>query len=76
VGVAVPLLPPYPVLDPVTVQVGASVFTPDNAYAAPGQVGLDIVQFRLDSSVPSGAAAALTLTVNGVVSNSLPLPVQ
>jgi uncharacterized protein (TIGR03437 family) len=75
-GLAVPATPPYVVLDPVTIQVGPSVFTPDNAFAAPGQVGLDVVQFRLDSSVPSGAPAALNLNINGVVSNTLPLPIQ
>jgi uncharacterized protein (TIGR03437 family) len=75
-GFAVPLTPPYLIVDPVVVHVGDSVFTPDNAFAAPGQVGLDLVQFRLDSSAPSGTAASLRLTINGVDSNTLPLPIQ
>jgi uncharacterized protein (TIGR03437 family) len=75
-GIAVPLLPPYLVVDPVTVQVGSSIFTPKSAFAEPGAVGVDMVQFQLDSSVPSGNANLLFLTVNGVSSNTLALPVQ
>ena len=75
-GIAVPPAPPYLILDPVTIQVGASVYTPQSAFAAPGQVGLDLVQFQLDSSAPSGAAIPLYLTVNGVNSDTLPLPIQ
>jgi uncharacterized protein (TIGR03437 family) len=75
-GIAVPLTPPYLILDPVTIQVGDGVFTPESAFAAPGQVGLDLMQFRLDSSAPAGAAIPLYVTVNGVNSNTLPLPIQ
>jgi len=75
-AVAVPATPPYRVLDPVTIQVGASVFTAESAFAAPGRIGVDIVQFRLDSTAPSGAAIPIYLTVNGVSSNTLPLPIQ
>jgi len=75
-GLALPPTPPYLVLDPVTVQVGNGVFTPESAFAAPGQVGLDLVQFRLDSSAPSGTAASLHLNINGIDSNTLLLPVQ
>jgi uncharacterized protein (TIGR03437 family) len=75
-GLAVPAMPPYLVVDPVTVQVGTGVFTPDSAFAAPGQVGLDLVQFRLDSSAPSGTSASLNATVNGIASNTLLLPIK
>jgi len=75
-GFAVPLTPPYLAVDPVTVQVGASVFTPVSSFAAPGQVGLDLVQFKLDSTAPSGAAIPLYVTVNGINSNTLPMPIQ
>jgi uncharacterized protein (TIGR03437 family) len=75
-GLAVPPAPPYLVVDPVTVEVGSGVFTPDAAFAAPGQVGLDLVQFRLDSSAPSGISASLRVNVNGIDSNTLLLPVQ
>jgi uncharacterized protein (TIGR03437 family) len=75
-AVAVPATPPYRILDSVTIQVGGSVFTPESAVAAPGHVGIDAVQFRLDSSAPSGAAIPIYLTVNGVTSNTLNLPIQ
>jgi uncharacterized protein (TIGR03437 family) len=73
---AVPSAPVYRILDPVTIQVGSSVYTAESAFAAPGHAGIDLVQFRLDSSAPSGAAIPLYLTVNGVSSNTLPLPIQ
>ncbi|HUB82347.1 MAG TPA: hypothetical protein VMB03_26300 [Bryobacteraceae bacterium] len=75
-GVAIPASPRYMILDPVTVQVGSTSFTPEASFAAPGQVGVDLVQFRLDSNAPSGAAIPVTLTVNGVKSNTLPLPIE
>jgi uncharacterized protein (TIGR03437 family) len=75
-GAAIPATPRYMLLDPVTIAVGGSVLTPESAFAAPGQIGIDLVQFRLDSSAPSGAAIPFSLTINGVNSNTLPLPIQ
>jgi uncharacterized protein (TIGR03437 family) len=75
-AVAVPATPPYLILDRVTIQVGAGVFTAESAAAAPGRIGIDMVQFRLDGTAPSGAAIPIYLTVNGVSSNTLPLPIQ
>jgi len=73
---AVPASPRFIILDPVTIQLGAGIFSPESTFAAPGQVGVDAVQFRLDSSAPSGAAIPLYLTVNGVRSNTLSIPIQ
>src|ERR1017187_1705400 len=53
-GFPVPATPPYLVVDPVSAQVGASTLTVESAYALPGSIGVDAVQFRLDSTVPSG----------------------
>jgi uncharacterized protein (TIGR03437 family) len=64
------------ILDPVTIGVGASVVTPESAFAAPGHIGIDLVQFRLDGAAPSGAAIPFYLAVNGVISNTLNLPIQ
>src|ERR1017187_6967862 len=75
-GFPVPATPPYLVVDPVSAQVGASTLTVESAYALPGSIGVDAVQFRLDSTVPSGANASFQLVVNGVNSNTLLLPVQ
>ena len=73
---AIPSSPRFLILDPVRIQVGSAVVTPESAYAAAGHIGVDAVQFRLDSSAPSGAAIAISVTVNGVVSNTLTLPIQ
>jgi len=75
-GLAVPPSPPFPVVDPVGVLAGDSVIAPENVFAVPGSVAVDAVQFRLDSSVPSGANANLHVKINGVDSNALLLPVQ
>jgi len=75
-GFPVPATPPYLVVDPVSAQVGTSTLTVESAYALPGSIGVDAVQFRLDSTVPSGANASFQLMVNGVNSNTLLLPVQ
>jgi uncharacterized protein (TIGR03437 family) len=74
-GFAVPPAPPLLIVDPVSVLAGASVLKPEKAFAGPGRVGVDVVQFRLDGSVPSGTAS-LRVQINGVDSNTLPLPVQ
>jgi uncharacterized protein (TIGR03437 family) len=75
-AVPVPATPRYTILDPVSVQVGSIAFNAEATFAAPGHVGVDAVQFRLDSSAPSGAAIPLCLTVNGIASNTLTLPIQ
>jgi uncharacterized protein (TIGR03437 family) len=72
----VPATPPYLVVDPVSALVGASTLTVESAYALPGSIGVDAVQFRLDGSVPSGSNSIVQLVVNGVKSNTLPLPVK
>jgi uncharacterized protein (TIGR03437 family) len=73
-GFPVPNSPPYAIVDGVTVTVGTETIAAENAFAAPGQVGVDAVQFRLDGS----ASGNLTfkVTVNGVDSNSLTLAAQ
>jgi len=43
------------------------------AAAAPGKVGIDVVQFRIAAGTTSGA---LKVTINGVESNSVTLPVE
>lgn len=68
--------PAYNIVDSVTMGVNGSVFPAEKAYAAAGQIGLDMVQFRLDSSTPAASEISLTVWVNGVQGNSLLLPVQ
>ena len=64
------------VLDTVTLTVGGAAVVPASVCAAPGRVGIDVVQFRLPSGVPSGANAAVAVAVNGVESNVAALPVE
>ncbi len=75
-GFAVPASPPYLLSDAVTVQVGDFSVPAENAFAAPGRVGIDAVQFRLGSGAPAGVNADMHITVNGQDSNTVTLPVQ
>jgi uncharacterized protein (TIGR03437 family) len=75
-GFAVPQSPPYLVMDGVNVQVGDAVFTAESAFAAPGRLGIDAVQFRLGDGAPSATNATLHLTINGQDSNTLLFPIQ
>jgi len=69
-------LPANPLVDPVSLSLGGTPLTPSWAGAAPGYVGLDAVQFPITSAVPAGATLDLTVTVNGVSSNTVQLPIQ
>ena len=73
-GFPIPQTPSYNILDAVTLQVGTLSITAENAFAAVGRCGVDAVQFRLDGSVTG--TVTLRVTVNGVDSNTLMLPVQ
>jgi hypothetical protein len=60
------------------VQVGSAVFPAENAFAAPGSVAVDAVQFRLGdgTGVPTATNASLSVSINGQPSNTVLLPVQ
>jgi uncharacterized protein (TIGR03437 family) len=73
-GFPIPQTPSYNLLDAVTVQVGQLAVTAENAFAAVGRCGVDVAQFRLDGSVTG--TVTLRVTINGVDSNTLLLPVQ
>jgi uncharacterized protein (TIGR03437 family) len=75
-GFAVPASPAYTLSDSVTVQVGDYTTPAAAAFAAPGRIGIDLVQFRLGSGAPSGVNAPLHITINGHDSNTAALPVQ
>ncbi|MBS1858734.1 MAG: hypothetical protein JST11_25410 [Acidobacteria bacterium] len=72
-GFPLPSSPDYLVVDSVTARVGDTPATVQKAFAVPGKNGIDAVQFTLSSSTPSGQ---LVVTVNGVDSNPVTLPVQ
>jgi uncharacterized protein (TIGR03437 family) len=73
-GFPIPPTPAYSMVDGVTVQVGEAAIPADKAFAVVGRCGIDAVQFRLDGSVTG--TATLRVTVNGVDSNTLLLPVR
>jgi uncharacterized protein (TIGR03437 family) len=75
-GFPAPPSPPNPLVDPVSVSLGGTALTPAWAGAAPGFVGLVSCQIPIGSSVPAGTTLPLTVTVNGVSSNTVLLPIQ
>jgi uncharacterized protein (TIGR03437 family) len=75
-GFAVPASPPYLLVDSATVQAAGVAIAPEKAFAAPGQVGVDVVQFRLGDGIPSATNIQLYVTVGGQDSNTVVLPVQ
>jgi uncharacterized protein (TIGR03437 family) len=75
-GFAIPTSPAFNIVDGAAVVVGDVSLDAEKAFAVPGRVGIDAVQFRLTSDVPSGANASLLIRINGQDSNTLLLPVQ
>jgi uncharacterized protein (TIGR03437 family) len=73
-GYPVQATPSDPIVDSVTVTAGTETFPAQNSFAAPGQIGVDVVQFSLDGS--QSGNLAFKVTVNGVDSNSLTLVAQ
>jgi uncharacterized protein (TIGR03437 family) len=75
-GFAVPQTPPFVLLDAASVLVGDAVIPAENAFAEPGSVAVDVVQFRLGDGAPSATNAPLRVSINGQQSNTVLLPVQ
>jgi uncharacterized protein (TIGR03437 family) len=75
-GLAIPDTPAFNVVDPVTVLVGGATFPAQAAFAVPGQVALEAVQFRLGDGAPSSTSAPLRIHVNAAESNTAPLPIK
>lgn len=73
-GFPIPPSTSYAIVDAVTVQAGEAAVTAEKAFAVAGRCGIDAVQFRLDSSI--SGTVTLRISVNGVDSNTLLLPVQ
>jgi uncharacterized protein (TIGR03437 family) len=75
-GYPVPSSPVYALTDAATVTIGGIDVTPANAYAQPGSIGVDVLQFVVPAGLPSAANAALTVTIGGVTSNGVQVPIQ
>ena len=75
-GFPVPASPPFLLTDTAAIQLGSASIAPSNAYALPGSVGVDIVQFVVPNGLPSGTNASLAVTINGNTSNTVQIPIQ
>jgi uncharacterized protein (TIGR03437 family) len=75
-GLAVPAAPPYVLTDPATLQLGNVSIAPSNGYAWPGAVGVDVIQFVVPSGLPPASNSPLTVTIGGVPSNTVELPIH
>jgi uncharacterized protein (TIGR03437 family) len=75
-GFALPATPVYALVDTASVQVSGVTLPAAAAFALPGAIGIDAVQFVIASGLPTATNAQLTLTVNGQASNTLLLPMQ
>ena len=74
-GFPVPDSPRYLLVDTATVLMGDSEIAVEGAFAQPGRIGIDVVQFRLGDAAPSGNTQ-IRVRVNGHESNTVLLPVE
>jgi len=75
-GFFVPATPAANVSDAVILNVGAIAKTPDFAGAAPGFVGMTLVQMTITDDLPTATTVNLTVMVNSKLSTTVVLPLQ
>jgi uncharacterized protein (TIGR03437 family) len=75
-GFLVPMGSVWPLADTATIVAGNLTLTPSWAGAAQGMVGTGVVQLNIDDTVPTATTLNMQLSVNGVSSNAVQLPVQ
>jgi uncharacterized protein (TIGR03437 family) len=75
-GFFVPASPTNSVADAVTLNVGAITKTPDFAGAAPGLVGMTLVQVTITDDLPAATTVNLSVMVNTKQSTTVVLPIQ
>jgi uncharacterized protein (TIGR03437 family) len=75
-GFFVPATPSDNVSDSVMLAVGAINKTPDFAGAAPGAVGLTLLQMTITADLPTATTVNLTVMVNNKPSTMVVLPLQ
>jgi uncharacterized protein (TIGR03437 family) len=75
-GFAIPATPAFQIVDTASVNAAGVAIVPEKAFAAPGRVGIDVIQFRIGDGVPTGTNVQLYVTINGQDSNTVVLPVQ
>jgi uncharacterized protein (TIGR03437 family) len=75
-GFFVPATPTNAVSDAVMLNIGSIVKAPDFAGAAPGMVGMTLVQINITDDIPSGTTVNLSVMVNNKQSTTVVLPLQ
>jgi len=75
-GFFVPATPPTNVSDTVILNVGAIAKTPDFAGAAPGFVGMTLVQMTITDDLPTATTVNLSVMVGAKQSTTVVLPLQ
>jgi len=70
-----PSNPPPAVADPVVLLVGGINLT-SKSTAAPGFTGVVTTQFQVPGGLPAGTSVPVLVTINGVDSNTVMLPIQ
>jgi uncharacterized protein (TIGR03437 family) len=75
-GFFVPATPSNSVADSVMLNIGPIVKAPDFAGAAPGMVGMTLVQMKITDDIPSGTTVNLSVMVNSKQSTTVVLPLQ
>jgi uncharacterized protein (TIGR03437 family) len=75
-GFLVPAEALYRLVDPLSVVAGELLLTPQWAGAAPGYVGTAVVKVKIADEMPPASLLDLVVSVNGVESNRVQLPVE
>jgi len=75
-GFFVPATPAVNLTDAVVLNVGSLIETPVFAGAAPGMVGMNLVQLKITDDIPSGTTVNLSVMVNSKLSTTVVLPLQ
>jgi uncharacterized protein (TIGR03437 family) len=75
-GFFVPAAPPVSLSDSVVLNVGTLVETPVFAGAAPGMVGMNLVQLKITADLPTATTVNLSAMVNSKLSATVVLPLQ
>ncbi|HVO97167.1 MAG TPA: IPT/TIG domain-containing protein [Bryobacteraceae bacterium] len=75
-GFFVPAAPANSVADPVVLKIGTVTKTADFAGAAPGAVGLTLVQMKITGDLPTGTTVNMQVQVNNKMSAAVVLPLQ
>jgi uncharacterized protein (TIGR03437 family) len=68
--------PPPALSDSVSITAGSSNPSTVWAGAAPGYTGLALIKFQVPGSASAGGNLQITISVNGVKSNMVTLPVE